>query len=120
MLRSVSDSESVVDGDDDDAPIYITDSDEEGDLIQSCRFHPPTEAAPKTFEVPAYEIYNGVVRPGTVVELKDDSGRTSNSLLSGDFLLVRKIIETLEAEEVVLHGYRLRRVEYLVPIFDSK
>lgn len=74
----------------------------------------------KTFELPEVTLPCGTIRPGSVVELKDKSGRTSDRLTSGDFLLVQSIVEDVETEEVTIQGYRMRRVEYLQPLFNSK
>ena len=72
------------------------------------------------FELPSLSLDFGVVRSGSVVELRDQSGRATSTLISGDFLLVRAIIESVETGEVVLRGYRMRRCSCLSPLFDSK
>lgn len=61
----------------------------------------------------------GTIQPNDVVELIDDSGRQPATLQSGDFLLVRSIVETVQTEDVKLRGYRLRRCKYYQPMFES-
>lgn len=81
----------------------------------------PSEfTAPKTFEIPEHTLFSGMVRRNTVVELKDDSGRISKNLISGDFLLVRSVLEDLRSGKITLRGLRLRRCAYLQPTFDSE
>lgn len=75
---------------------------------------------PKEFELPYTELKCGKIRPGDTVELADHSQRNPEHLISGDFLLVRSIIENVKTEEVKLRGYRMRRCAYLQPMFERK
>ncbi|KAF2029073.1 S-adenosyl-L-methionine-dependent methyltransferase, partial [Setomelanomma holmii] len=71
-------------------------------------------------ELPEFILKCGSIRPGNIVELRDHSRRASNHPISGDFLLVRSIVENVKSEEVVLRGFRMRRCTYLRPLFDGK
>jgi DNA (cytosine-5)-methyltransferase 1 len=75
---------------------------------------------PKEFEIPNFALEFGVIKPGDVLELDDDSGRESDHLISGDFLLVRCIIESMQDGQIVFRGYRMRRCAYLAPTFSRK
>ncbi|KAF1851662.1 S-adenosyl-L-methionine-dependent methyltransferase [Cucurbitaria berberidis CBS 394.84] len=110
------DSEDSVD---EDEPI-ANESDEDDDLSFYETAPPSSDPLPESFELPKLSLECGDIRPDSVVELKDHSGRTSKHLLSGDFFLVRSIVENVHTEEVVIRGYRMRRVEYLQPLFDRK
>ena len=106
------------DTDDDDEPI---DNESDDDEISALDYAPPNfDPPPETFELPSLSLECGDIRPGHVVELEDHTERTSKHLISGDFLLVRSIIEDVYTEEVVIRGYRMRRVEYLPPLFDRE
>ncbi|KAF1834571.1 S-adenosyl-L-methionine-dependent methyltransferase [Decorospora gaudefroyi] len=100
---------------------YDNDSDEVDDDFAIVD-PPPTlfEPCPTEFELPSLSLVGKLVQRGTIVELEDRTGRTSGRLLSGDFLLVRKIVENTATEEVVLRGYLMRRVECIAPLFDRK
>lgn len=107
------------DASDEEDPVYITIEDDDEDALfatPSRQFIP----MPKEFELPSYSLPCGLIRPRTVVEMKDHTGRRSGNLLSGDFLLVKAVIENVDSEDVVLRGYRMRRCSYLQPLFDSK
>lgn len=105
---------------DEDEAITYDDNNDDAD-VSILEYAPPIFAhAPKEFELPSLSFGHGFIYPGSVVELEDLSGRTSNHLLSGDFLLIRSIIEDVETENIVLRGFRMRRVEYLQPLFNSK
>jgi DNA (cytosine-5)-methyltransferase 1 len=95
------------------------DEDDDNNVYMVDHPGPAFVPSPKTFEVPSLKLTCGEIRPGSVVELKDHTGRDSTHLISGDFLWIRKIIEDVETEAVSLEGYRMRRVEYLQPLFDS-
>ncbi|KAH8730545.1 S-adenosyl-L-methionine-dependent methyltransferase [Phaeosphaeriaceae sp. PMI808] len=82
---------------------------------------PPAFVPPlQEFEIPDFLIEGAKIVPNSVVELKDHSGRSSDHRISGDFFLIRSIIENVETGEVVLRGYRMRRCTYLQPLFDGK
>ncbi|KAH7361202.1 S-adenosyl-L-methionine-dependent methyltransferase [Pyrenochaeta sp. MPI-SDFR-AT-0127] len=104
---------------DDDEPITI-DGDDDDDIAIVDSPPPIFAPSPKEFELPSLSHESGFIYPGSIVELHDHSERTSDHLLSGDFLLVRSIVEDVEAEEIVLRGFRMRRVEYLQPLFNRK
>ncbi|KAF2830238.1 S-adenosyl-L-methionine-dependent methyltransferase, partial [Ophiobolus disseminans] len=72
------------------------------------------------FELPKFELQGGDIFPGDVLELHDHTERNLGYLFSGDFLLVRSIVENVKTEEVILRGYRLRRCAYLQPLFDRR
>ncbi|KAH7075952.1 S-adenosyl-L-methionine-dependent methyltransferase, partial [Paraphoma chrysanthemicola] len=71
-------------------------------------------------ELPEVTLECGSIQPGAVVEMQDHSGRESKRPISGDFLLVRSIVEDLQTGDVVFRGYRMRRCAYLQPMFDGK
>ncbi|UPX15996.1 DNA (cytosine-5-)-methyltransferase [Ascochyta rabiei] len=104
---------------DDDEPDYvlIDDDDDLSSPVPAPMTHYPIL---KDFELPSLSLECGVIRPGSVVELQDRSGREANAMRSGDFLLVRAIIESVETEEVVIRGYRMRRCAYLWPLFAGQ
>ena len=114
LLISASGSE---DSDDEHEIIPIDDDDD--DIYMVDHPGPASVPSPKTFEVPSLNLTCGKIRSGSVVELKDHTGRDPTHLISGDFLWIRKIIEDVETEVVSLKGHRMRRVEYLQPLFDS-
>jgi hypothetical protein len=100
---------------DDDAPI---DDDEDFSITE---YAPPAFVPPPAeFEIPDLALGCGLIKPGNIVELEDDSGRNVDHLISGDFLLVRFIIENMKDGQVVLRGYRMRRCAYLKPTFPGK
>ncbi|KAF9698369.1 hypothetical protein EKO04_003611 [Ascochyta lentis] len=118
-------NEVDVQGYDDDAsedenePDYST-IDDGADLSSPIPARSDHSPSFKDFELPSLSLECGVIRPGSVLELQDRSGRENNEMISGDFLLVRTIVENAETEEVVLRGYRMRRCSYLQPLFDAK
>ncbi|KAF2798930.1 S-adenosyl-L-methionine-dependent methyltransferase [Melanomma pulvis-pyrius CBS 109.77] len=71
------------------------------------------DAFPTKIELDLLRLECGNIAPGDTVELRDTSGRTTHSFLSGDFLRVKSIIENLETSEIFLRGFRLRRCQYL-------
>jgi DNA (cytosine-5)-methyltransferase 1 len=100
----------------DDAPI-----DDDGEAFSIVDNLPPEFVAPlDEFEIPKFSLKCGDIQPGSIVELEDESGRDINHLTSGDFLLVRSIIENVKYGEISLRGYRMRRCKYVRPMFDSK
>jgi DNA (cytosine-5)-methyltransferase 1 len=103
-------------GSDDDFP--FRDFDDEG--LEFADRVPEFMAPPKEFEVPDLTLDCGEIRPGDLVELEDHTGRKADHMISGDFLLVRSIVENMQDGEVVLRGYRMRRCAYLQPTFDGK
>jgi DNA (cytosine-5)-methyltransferase 1 len=103
-------------GSDDDLPFH----DFDGEGLQFADRLPEFVAPPKEFELPNLTLDCGVVRPGHVVELKDHSGRNADHMISGDFLLVRSIVENMQDGEVVLRGYRMRRCTYFQPTFEGE
>jgi DNA (cytosine-5)-methyltransferase 1 len=80
---------------------------------------PEFEAPPTEFEVPSLTLDCGEIRPGHIVELEDHTDRKAGRMISGDFLLVRSIVENMQDGEVVLRGYRMRRCAYLQPTFEG-
>ncbi|KAI8934822.1 hypothetical protein NX059_008503 [Plenodomus lindquistii] len=98
------------------------DDDDGGGLYEEAGSIAPrdSESIPATFEIPSISLDCGEVRVGTVLELKDRTDRKFRRLMSGDFVLVRKIIEDTETCEVTIKGHLLRRVQYLQPLFTAK
>lgn len=95
--------------------ITIDDEEEEEDLSVS-----DSDPLPETVELPSIELHCGIIKPGDTIELKDHSGRSSDRLISGDFLRVKAIIEDLETKEITIRGERFRRIAYQRPLFDFK
>ncbi|KAJ4347529.1 hypothetical protein N0V95_005360 [Ascochyta clinopodiicola] len=90
--------DDVASEDDDEADYATVDDDDNLSAPTTApRTHYP---GLKDFELPSLSLDCGVIRPGSVVELQDRSGREPNAMRSGDFLLVRTIIESVETEEV--------------------
>lgn len=100
--------------------MIIIDDDAEDYAVHPAATSPPSEAPPPTqFEIPALTLDCATIRPGSVVELVDRSERDPAPNQSGDFLLVRAIIEDVETAEIKLRGYRLRRCTYCPGLFNS-
>ncbi|CAO2651306.1 Nn.00g096030.m01.CDS01 [Neocucurbitaria sp. VM-36] len=90
------DSDDATDDDDDDEPI-LDDGDEGISIFENA---PPVFVpSPETFELPSLSHECGFIRPGSVVELKDHSERTSNHLLSGKLNDLFMLIEVQEGDK---------------------
>jgi DNA (cytosine-5)-methyltransferase 1 len=105
----------------DNTPEYI-EVDADDDLDAPIPEHPSNAATvfPTVIELPSLTLKCGVVRPRDTIEMEGTTERDSNSLISGDFLRIEKIIEDVETGEVKLRGYRLRRENTLRPQFKGK
>jgi DNA (cytosine-5)-methyltransferase 1 len=101
-------------------PIYDAPIDDDEDFSITEYAPPAFVPPPAEFEIPDLALGCGLIKPGNIVELEDDSGRNVDHLISGDFLLVRSIIENMKDGQVVLRGYRMRRCAYLKPTFPGK
>ncbi|CBX93122.1 hypothetical protein LEMA_P040230.1 [Plenodomus lingam JN3] len=72
-------------------------------------------------EIPHARLSNGpVVRPGDTLELLDHSTHAPSSMHSGDFFMIRTIIQNLETDVIRFRGHRMRRTKYLGQIWDWK
>ncbi len=113
---------SISDSDDDIDYITIEDDEDEDDVFALSPATPPrvSPPLPENFEIPGVTHSCGTIRAGDVVELIDHTEREPAALQSGDFLLVRAIIEDVATEEVKLRGYRLRRCKCYQPMFEGK
>jgi DNA (cytosine-5)-methyltransferase 1 len=114
VTDETSDSEEATD---DDTPM----NDDVHEDFSFTDYTPPAFVPlPKEFELPSLTLDCANIRPGDVVELVDNSGRDTDHLISGDFLLIRAIVESMKNGDVTLRGYRMRRCAYLQPLFDSE
>jgi hypothetical protein len=101
----------------DEGPILIDDDDDDVQILSGARS--PSPQLPEKIELECANLVCGVITAGDVVELHDESGRVSDHLACGDFLLVKYIKEELESGEVFLYGYRLIRTSSVAPLFNS-
>jgi DNA (cytosine-5)-methyltransferase 1 len=92
--------------------------------VEMLDYTPPAFVPPPIhFERAAVRLASGsIIAPGNTVELEleDEPTPIANRVQSGDFILVRSILETTEDGLITVRGYRMRRTRYLAPQFDSK
>lgn len=91
------------------------------DDVDPVRLTPqPEHEFPKTVELFKVTLDFGEVSKGDVVELVDLHPSDKQRRRHGDFLVVVKVLETLDTGELCLQGHRLHRVARLAPLFDCK